>query len=89
MFLRNENDTLLTDRDDIVEEWAQYFDQLLNCREPSNPFLFENKEPNRKDYPKPTIEKIEKQIKTLKNHKSLGEDGITGELLKTGADISC
>jgi len=70
MFLRNENDTLLTDRDDIIEEWAQYFDQLLNCREPFNPFLFENKEPNREDYPEPTLEEIAKQIKTLKNHKS-------------------
>ncbi|KAL4082900.1 hypothetical protein QTP88_029554 [Uroleucon formosanum] len=86
MFLRNENDTLLTDRDDIVEEWAQYFDQLLNCREPSNPFLFEDKEPNREDYPEPTIEEVAKQIKTLKNHKAPGEDGITGELLKTGAE---
>ncbi|KAL4152896.1 hypothetical protein QTP88_000729 [Uroleucon formosanum] len=84
MFLRNENDTLLTDRDDIVEEWAQYFDQLLNCREPSNPFLFEDKELNREDYPEPTIEEVAKQIKTLKNHKAPGEDGITGELLKTG-----
>ncbi|KAF0724359.1 ribosome biogenesis protein TSR3 isoform X1 [Aphis craccivora] len=86
IFLRNENDNLLTDRDDIVEEWAQYFDPLLNCREPSNPFLFKDKEPNREDYPEPTIEEVAKQIKTLKNHKAHGEDGITGEILKTGAE---
>lgn len=77
---------MLTNRDNIVEEWAQYFDQLLNCREPTNPFFFENKEPNREDYPEHMVEKIVKQIKTLKNHKSPGEDGIKGELLKTGAD---
>lgn len=64
MFLRNENDTLLTNRDDKAEEWAQYFDQLLNCREPSNPFIFEDKEPNREDYSEPTVKEILKQIKT-------------------------
>lgn len=82
MFLRNENDTLLTDRDDIVEELAQYFDQLQNCREPSNPFLFENKEPNRGDYPEPTIEEIAKQIKTLKTTRRLVKTGLPESYLK-------
>jgi len=76
---------LLSNREDIVEEWAHYFDQLLNCREPINPFHFEDKEPNKDEYPEPMVEEISNQINALKNHKSSGEDGITGELLKTGA----
>lgn len=83
-FFRNKNGTLLTNRDNIVEKWTQYFDQLLNCREPVYPFFFETIESNREEHTEPTIEEILNHIKALKNHKAPGEDGITKELLKIG-----
>jgi len=39
-FLRNEDGSLITNNEDIARKWADYFDQLLNCGEPQNPFYF-------------------------------------------------
>jgi len=83
--LRNKDGTLLMNREDVTNKWADYFDQLLNCKEPQNPFHFEGREPNI-EHLEPTIEDILSHIKTIKNHKAPGQDKITGELLKIGAN---
>jgi len=54
----------------------RYFDDLLNCNEPEEMLTFNIIIKNNNKCPEPTLEKIEIQIKMLKNNKSPGEDGI-------------
>jgi len=79
---RNEDSTLITTDDEISEKWVKYFDELLICSEPEDPFPQDNSPRNLTNCSAPTKEAILMNIRFLKNHKAPGEDGITGELLK-------
>lgn len=81
-FLRNGDGTLITDQNDILDKWKDYFENLLNCDEPINSFTWTDVDPNEIEYLPPDRFEIAEQIKRLKNHKTPGEDGIQAEILK-------
>ncbi|KAL4100807.1 hypothetical protein QTP88_020836 [Uroleucon formosanum] len=81
-FLKNDDGSLVTEQDKVLEKWRQYFGLLLNCENPVNTFAWMPTEPNDTDCPPPSKEKILQQLNRLKNHKTPGEDGIQGEVLK-------
>lgn len=69
-FLKNSDETLITDPNDILVKWKDYFENLFNCEEPIDSFTWTDVEPNESKYLPPSrIEKAE-QIKKLKNHKT-------------------
>jgi len=74
---------LITDPNDILDKWKDYFENLLNCDEPIDSFTWTDVEPNESEYLPPSRIEIAEQIKMLKNHKTLGEDGIQAEILKS------
>lgn len=65
-----------------MERWAEYFERLLNVKEPEETFNFTQEEPNICGCVTPTLQEIKTQIKRLRNHKSTGENGIQGKILK-------
>ncbi|XP_060846231.1 uncharacterized protein LOC132925892 [Rhopalosiphum padi] len=81
-FLKNDDGSLVTEQDKVLEKWRQYFGLLLNCENPVNTFAWMPTEPNDTDCPLPSKEEILQQLNRLKNHKTPGEDGIQGEVLK-------
>ncbi|KAL4084186.1 hypothetical protein QTP88_028016 [Uroleucon formosanum] len=81
-FLKNDDGSLVTEQDKVLEKWRQYFGLLLNCENPVNTFAWMPTEPNDTDCPPPSKEEILQQLNRLKNHKTPGEDGIQGEVLK-------
>lgn len=82
-FLKNEDGSLVTEQDKVLEKWRQYFGLLLNCENPVETFAWLPMEPNDTDCPPPSKEEILQQLNRLKNHKAPGEDRIQGEVLKT------
>ena len=79
--------TLLSKGEDKLARWGEHFKEVLNRPEPPQPA--ETEDPphqlpiNTDDF---TEEEVRKAIKTLKNNKSPGFDGITAEMLKGGGD---
>jgi hypothetical protein len=85
-FIRDSNGSLVTTNEGIAKEWEKYFEELLNCEEPNELFMFDLGNINNQECPEPTLEEIDLQIKNLKNNKSPGEDGFQAELLKKGGE---
>lgn len=74
---------MITDPNDILDKWKNYFENLLNCDEPINSFTWTDVEPNETEYLPPDRIEIAEQIKRLKNHNTPGEGGIQAEILKS------
>jgi len=81
-FLKNDDGSLTTGQEDILEKWRQYFGQLLNCENPEKTFEWTLVESNDCECLPPNSNEIKQQIKKLKNQKSPEEVGIHGKILK-------
>jgi exonuclease III len=88
--VRNSNgDSLIRDREKIVERWAEHFDGLLNGGIQSDHTVLDELD-NRMvvqqlDLP-PTYAEIQHCVARLKNNKATGGDGLPAELLKYGGE---
>ncbi|KAJ8890068.1 hypothetical protein PR048_009575 [Dryococelus australis] len=80
--LRDENGKMSLTNTENCAILRKYFDQLLNCEEPNYKLEFPEIHENLETDPPPTVEEIEKAIKTLKNNKASGEYSIAAELIK-------
>lgn len=81
-FLKNEDGSLVTNQEEIMKKWAQYFEKLLNCVEPVDTFTYGGNKLNDVPCPAPSKEKIEQQMNRLKNHKSPRGNDIQRKVLK-------
>ena len=81
--------TLLTNKTDVLARWQEHFDDLLNGEFVANEAMvlgFLDDDGNEQTVPEPTREEVTNAIKSLKNNKSPGPDGIPAELLKNGGN---
>jgi len=86
--LLNEPGTaLLTDKADVKNRWKEHFQNLLNQSSNTDPNVLNNmdKRPSitAMDNP-PTLEEVADAVKSLKNGKAAGADGIPSEVFKFG-----
>lgn len=80
---------LITDNKEILDRWAEHYQQLLNRSNPSDPTVFENlpELPIIEDLDNfPTRQEVHMAIISLKNNKAAGPDNIPSEILKHGGN---
>jgi len=65
-----------------AEIWKEYFDKLLNTEEPKELIKVGNREINEAEAGALTIEDVKKAMRSLRNYKATGTDGIHTELIK-------
>ena len=81
----------ISSQNDRMSRWRQHFQSFLN---PSNSSPSDDLPPSVEKKPydvelgRPTRAEILKTIKTLKKHKSLGEDGLPPELYKKCPEVT-
>ena len=81
--MKDENGDLVTNDNELLSLWKNYFDKLLNVHENSEELGDEihTAEPHVEE---PSYQEVEAAIKKLKNNKAAGNDSIPAELLKYG-----
>ena len=80
-------DELLKNKTQILDRWKEHYCELLNIRNPCDPrqldAIPDRPIVNEMDIC-PSVEEIANAIRSLRNNKSPGIDGIPGEILKHG-----
>jgi endonuclease/exonuclease/phosphatase family metal-dependent hydrolase len=91
--IRGINGDIITEQSEILERWAQYFENHINqntiaaTESTTNTTTnFNNHSTNLEENP-PTIDEIEAAILKLQNNKSPGDDNIPAELFKEGREV--
>ena len=82
-----DGDVLFTGKNDILSRWREHYNMLLNTENPSDPQILNRlpqKEPIQQMDMTPTLQEVELAVRTLKNRKSPGVDGIPAEVWKHG-----
>ena len=82
------NGTVITSRTDRLARWREHFSELLNHAPPlSTPFMASCGEEYGCSTTAPTVEEVLSVLKSLRNNKAPGEDGIPAEIYKAEPDI--
>jgi len=75
----------LSEHQDILQRWKQYFCYLQSLNDPQSEMDTENITYNNvEEVPPPTYHEVTQVIEKLKTHKAAGSDNISAELIKAG-----
>lgn len=87
--IKDANGNKLTTDQDKNNRWKEHFQSVLNCPEPEllNSWIDANEQPLTISTSEITPAEVKDAIGKLKNHRSPGEDLITGEMLKAMGEV--
>jgi hypothetical protein len=85
---KDENGNLLADRQNVLDRWKKFFNQVLNIHGFHNVMQTDihMAEPL---VPEPSLVEVEIAIGKLKRYKSPGTDQILAEMIKAGGETLC
>lgn len=85
---RDKAGNTLCEKEQIINRWAEYFEDLLNVDTQLDATEEEIPENNatQPEVQPPTLEEVQRAIQAQKNNKAPGGDGIGAELLKKGGE---
>jgi len=82
---KDKKGNILSEQQDILQRWKQYFCNLQNLKDPQPEIDSENITYNNiEEVPPPTYHEVTQVIDKLKTHKAAGSDNISAELIKAG-----
>ncbi len=79
-FVKDEQNNILVEKDQIMDRWRRYFQSLLNENNPYTISQVEKVEGPIKDV---TIEEVQKALTKMRDYKSAGPSEITASILKS------
>ena len=82
-----DGNTLIKDRQGILQRWVEHLSDLLNRVNPADPNVFDRLPtlpPIHHLDQVPTFDEVVKAKNSLKNNKAAGPDGLPGEIFKYG-----
>ena len=84
--VKDKNKNLITDSEEVLSPWKNYFERLLNVEFRNDQKRTENLESHTIEptIEEPTISEVKDAVKRLKNHKAASIDSIPAELIKWG-----
>ena len=83
--LRDDQGNMIKEK--VMNEWKNYFEELLNRPEPNDPFPDTILYGPEIEIEEPTIGEVKTAIKTLKNNKSPGKDNIPSGIWKLCGEV--
>lgn len=84
--LEDDNGDLISDKEQIITTWREYFLKLLNCH-PSDQSISQHTEDSQEEVEPLNFSEVQRTVKKLKNIKAPGIDGVSSELWKSGGDL--
>jgi len=85
---KDKKGNILSEQQDILQIWKQYFSDLQNLKDPQPETDSENITYNNiEEVPPPTYHEVTHVIDKLKIHKASGSDNISAELIKVGGTV--
>lgn len=88
LHFKDKNGIMVLSNRENCELLAEYFENLLNCEEPIERLQFQKPQEENRPSDPPNIQEIDNIIKSLKNNKTPGEDGIVAEMWKIGGEFA-
>ena len=79
--IKNVNGSIVTEPDQILERWKDYFEQLLNVEERERMANYISEVDVNEDFPEISIEEVKDAMSQMKRGKAAWEEGIPVELL--------
>jgi hypothetical protein len=87
--IRDKEGKIISETDQELERWAEYFKDLLNRPQPENPPVIPPAETDLQiRCEPPTLFEIQQAIRAQKNGKAAGPDGINAESLKAATEVT-
>ena len=88
--IKNKNGNLLSDTEEIIKRWKEYFEELFNDPNESDELMIDQLQSNwdEETPPEIMIEEVEKAINKLKARKAPGLDNITAEEIQAATQGS-
>ncbi|KAJ3644227.1 hypothetical protein Zmor_026897 [Zophobas morio] len=92
VYCRSKEGQLIEDTVEKLDRWAEYFEDLLHDKteEEQQPKVVEKRRQENNEIQQkieePTRYEVSRMIQEIKSHKSPGENRISAELLKIGAE---
>ena len=83
MYIKDENENILVEEQDIRERWRKYFEELLN---EGNPYEVDEEEKVEGPVEEISETEIKRALKKMKNGKAPGPSEMTSDLLKEVGD---
>lgn len=78
--IRDDTGNFLTNKEEVMGRWMQYFERLLNRPPPNEAAVEEFVDPATEEVTEPSTAEVKKSLRRMRKNKAPGADGVQAEL---------